>query len=351
MTSVFTNPLPAQDVEKLGADIDACRRRARHGGARRGREGRRDAGRRPGRPSRSPTTTWAQAQARSASGLEGVRRREIAKKCLKDVETARKRIEAGIARLKADATSREAFGIMNRVMERSNRQRGLTLNGKPPDQQNAPTWRLFQLAFILLNLDGLVDPDASRPADRRPAVLPDRRRQDRGLSRPRRLRHRAAPAQQSRPRRRGPLGRHALHAAASDARSASARRRPRSARWNSNERRSRNGSGPGRSKSASGSAARRRPTISAARRTARKTPPSSGWSSIARDSGPAPAPLKSCPWCGTEFNKDSFRLHPTAATPQRLDIRCDSADCEFSGETACRSSSSTRKSIAACRRS
>ena len=43
-------------------------------------------------------------------------------------------------------------------MERSNRQRGATLNGKPPDQQKAPTWRLFQLAFILLNLDGLVDP-------------------------------------------------------------------------------------------------------------------------------------------------------------------------------------------------
>ena len=47
---------------------------------------------------------------------------------------------------------------MNRVMERSNRQRGATINGKPPDQQKTPTWRLFQLAFVLLNLDGLVDP-------------------------------------------------------------------------------------------------------------------------------------------------------------------------------------------------
>ena len=101
---------------------------------------------------------WAQAQAQLASGLDGVRRREVAEKCLKDIETARKRIEAGIARLKADVASREAFGIMNRVMARSNRQRGATLNGKPPDQQTAPTWRLFQLAFILLNLDGLADP-------------------------------------------------------------------------------------------------------------------------------------------------------------------------------------------------
>jgi BMFP domain-containing protein YqiC len=54
-----------------------------------------------------------------------------------------KAIEAGIARLKADVASREAFGIMNRVMARSNRQRGSTLNRKPPDQQTAPSWRLF----------------------------------------------------------------------------------------------------------------------------------------------------------------------------------------------------------------
>jgi hypothetical protein len=93
-----------------------------------------------------------------ASRLVGVRRQEIARKCLDDIETARRRIESGIARLKADATSREAFGIMNRVMERSNRQRGSPLNGQPPDSQETPTWRLFQLAFVLLNLDGLVDP-------------------------------------------------------------------------------------------------------------------------------------------------------------------------------------------------
>lgn len=47
--------------------------------------------------------------------------------------------------------------------------------------------------------------------------------------------------------------------------------------------------------------------------------------------GPAPAPLKACPWCGSAFDKDSFRLHPTTAMPQRLDIRCISVTCEFSG--------------------
>ena len=50
VTRVFTNPLPTQDVEKLGADIDVSRRRTRHGRARQGRGGCRDARRRPQRP-------------------------------------------------------------------------------------------------------------------------------------------------------------------------------------------------------------------------------------------------------------------------------------------------------------
>ena len=62
----------------------------------------------------------------------------------------------------------------------------------------SPQWRPFQLAFILLNLAGLRRSRARRPRDRRPAVLPDRRRQDRGLPRPRRVRDRASPAHATR---------------------------------------------------------------------------------------------------------------------------------------------------------
>ncbi len=48
--------------------------------------------------------------------------------------------------------------------------------------------------------------------------------------------------------------------------------------------------------------------------------------------GPAPAPMKNCPWCGKRFEKTSFNLHPTLSNPQRLDIRCQNIDCEFNGE-------------------
>ena len=50
-----------------------------------------------------------------------------------------------------------------------------------------------------------------------------------------------------------------------------------------------------------------------------------------KGAGPAPAPLKKCPWCGREFTKDGFRLLPSAA-PLRLEIRCENIECDFAGQ-------------------
>ena len=36
----------------------------------------------------------------------------------------------------------------------------------------------------------------------------------------------------------------------------------------------------------------------------------------------APAPLKACPWCGTEFKPSSFSCTPNMHAPTNLEIRC-----------------------------
>ena len=274
---------------------------------------------------------WAKAQAILASvgSLEGIKRREIAQKCLADIETARRRIESGISRLKADATSREAFAIMNRVMEQSNRQRGVTLNSKPPDQQKAPTWRLFQLAFILLNLDGLVD----RAHPDRPIVdllfFPTgggkteaylglaafaiaRRRLDNpglegaGLSVVMRYTLRLLTLDQ--------LQRAAgLICALELERKALGKL----------------GAWPIEIGLWVGGAAT--PNNLGSAKNQKENTAVYWLSQYRKGSGPAPAPLKDCPWCGAELTKDGFRLHPTAATPQRLDIHCENVGvCPFS---------------------
>ena len=44
----------------------------------------------------------------------------------------------------------------------------------------------------------------------------------------------------------------------------------------------------------------------------------------------APAPLKACPWCGTEFTPSSFACTPNEHAPTNLEIRCVNTGCDFS---------------------
>ena len=70
---------------------------------------------------------------------------------------ARDRIAAGIELLRADRHARLAFRAMNEAVARAARQRDAGARGDPAAQRK-PTWRPFQLAFILLNSAGLAGP-------------------------------------------------------------------------------------------------------------------------------------------------------------------------------------------------
>lgn len=48
-------------------------------------------------------------------------------------------------------------------------------------------------------------------------------------------------------------------------------------------------------------------------------------------SNPAPIPLESCPWCGTKFDADSFDLVPPGKNPKDLRVHCLNHACEFNG--------------------
>ena len=46
---------------------------------------------------------------------------------------------------------------------------------------------------------------------------------------------------------------------------------------------------------------------------------------------PSPIPIESCPWCGAEFTADSFTLLPDADRPRDLRVVCTDFECDFSG--------------------
>lgn len=96
---------------------------------------------------------WIEAQQAAAGSLAGTRR-EAALELLRLAGVAARRIEQGIATLSGDADALDAFRMANRAVAKAMRQRR-KFQGLP---EEPPRWRVFQLAFILLNLPGLADP-------------------------------------------------------------------------------------------------------------------------------------------------------------------------------------------------
>lgn len=84
------------------------------------------------------------------------KRRETAIELLKRAKDAADRIERGISLL-GEKDCLEAFRLANRAMAAAARQRQGVFQGKDPATAN-PEWRPFQLAFLLMNMQGIADP-------------------------------------------------------------------------------------------------------------------------------------------------------------------------------------------------
>lgn len=89
---------------------------------------------------------WLDGQARIETG--SAPRNEVRDELVQRARRAADRMEAGLAVLERDAQSFQAFRWMNEVMAQAERK------ARP---ETVPAWRLFQLAFILLNLASIED--------------------------------------------------------------------------------------------------------------------------------------------------------------------------------------------------
>jgi hypothetical protein len=94
------------------------------------------------------------AQERARLATLSDRRAQVAEQVLFRAERARERIREGIELLATSADARRAFCTANRAMAMAARQRS-------PERyrSEAPAWRLFQLAFVLLDLPAIADPE------------------------------------------------------------------------------------------------------------------------------------------------------------------------------------------------
>lgn len=97
--------------------------------------------------------TWITRQAETDPGTP--LRRETQAALLQNATVAARRIEDGVWALRDDPQALEAFRIANRVMAAAAWQR----NGDALRKNNqVPTWRPFQLAFLLMNVVSQIEP-------------------------------------------------------------------------------------------------------------------------------------------------------------------------------------------------
>lgn len=271
---------------------------------------------------------WIEERRADVASLNDTRR-ETAEQLLDLAGIAADRIAAGILRLADDPSALDAFRVANRVVGRALRQR-LDIED--------PRWRAFQLAFILLNLPGLVDPaDLHRRTvdllffptggGKTEAYL--------GLAAftmvMRRLRN---------PGEQGRLGagvavimRYTLRLLTLDQLSRAAgivcalelEREQTPARYGEWPFEIGLWVGKAATPNALGRKGDGRSDSARSKVRQYKTDPRNK---------PSPIPLENCPWCSTRFGPDSFALLPNDDRPRELRIVCVNFQCDFSRDRA-----------------
>jgi hypothetical protein len=280
---------------------------------------------------------WIETQSAVAADMKAARR-ETTLGMLADMKTAARRIEAGIKTLATDPKALDAFRTANRAMAAAARRREWYSKGRvgSPADGPAPAWRPFQLAFILLALNGLTDEEHG-----------DRGRVDllffpTGGGKTEAYLGLAAYTIVLRRLNRGtPLGcglavlmRYTLRLLTLDQLGRAAalicalelerqHDTPRLGSWpfeiglwvgsaaTPNRMGKRGDTGPGSDETA----------YSRTNRFKRNP-----------GSNPAPIPIEECPWCGAAFTPDSFRLAPNDKDPKDLRVTCSDHTCDFTGD-------------------
>lgn len=342
VTRVWTDPLPSAEVERVAPNEDeSLKARVTFGMETLARLAESGGAALRGGLADLPALygAWIGLQGRLLSGLPP-RRKETAERLIVDMETAKRRIAEGIDILANDASARSAFRFMNLAVAAAARRRAAGPTGDP-DKQDEPNWRPFQLAFILLNTAGLVDKthDDREAADllffptgggKTEAYL--------GLA--------AFVIAHRRLNASGVLGagvavimRYTLRLLTLDqlARAAGVicalellRTDPKNADdrgrrllgdwpieiglWVGSDASPNKLGGRGKSDDTTAVGRVRRYRQGKDKR--------------------APAPLKACPWCGTEFTPSSFACVPTDHAPTNLEIRCANTRCDFNRNRA-----------------
>jgi hypothetical protein len=271
---------------------------------------------------------WIEAQ-KTKIPASPARRKETAEELLRRARIGADRIEAGIALLH-DPQVLDAFRLANRSVATAMRKRLGFAQNIEPTALKAPAWHPFQLAFLLMNLRGVAQPDH---ADREVVDLPffptGGGKTEAYLSLAaftlvlRRLRNPGI-----KPAGLSVLMRYTLRLLTLEQLSRAATLMCALELERKNDE-SKLGSWPfeiglwvcraatpnkmGRKGDGDNSAARAK-TIAFQN----------------DDRKPSPIPLEECPWCGTKFTKNSFQLLPNPDHPIDLRVNCANRHCDFS---------------------